>query len=151
MNIDPRIEEHVREAYRAVIAKDGDRMVRAFRGLGEVEAATMAAYGVFVCGYVVNDVLRDGVTEGRLRDLATKIVHSESDWIDLGSAEAVAHLLGAASRGDTSFAGVPREDVIGSIFVCGGYLLGVYRSEGKEWWDYLDVIWEELLASPEPT
>jgi hypothetical protein len=150
MQIDPRIEEQVREAYRGVIAEDGDRMVAVFRDLSEDDARTAVAYGVFVAGYIVNDVFRDGATEAELRELATKIIASESDWINLGRPDTVARLLAAASKGDTTFPGVPPEDVIGHTFVSGGYLLGVYRRKDQHWWDYLNEIWEALLAAPDP-
>lgn len=150
MDIDPVVEERVREAYRAVIAKDGDRLVAAFYGLTEGQAALAVAYGLFVCGFVVNDAYPDGPTDADFRDLAAKIIQSESDWIRLGETDALGRLLVAAAKGDTAFTGVPKDDVIGHIFVSGGYLLGVYAEEGQEWWDYLNEIWEELLAAPDP-
>lgn len=150
MEIDPRVEEHVREAYRGVIARDGDRMVAAFRGLDPDDAATAVAYGVFVLGYIVNDVFRNGATEADLLMLAEKIVESESDWIRLRSASDVAGVLRSAAAGDVTFPGVPPTDVIGHAFVAGGYLLGVYRRADQEWWNYLEEIWEVLLAAPGP-
>ncbi|MEV6304956.1 hypothetical protein AB0M02_36475 [Actinoplanes sp. NPDC051861] len=150
MEIDPRIEEHVREAYRGVIARDGDRMVAAFRGLNTQDSATAVSYAVFVLGYVVNDVFRDGATGDELLDLAQKIVKSESDWIKLHSAEDLAAVLRSAAVGDVTFPGVPPGDVIGHVLVAGGYLLGVYRHEDQEWWNYLDEVWGALLAAPGP-
>jgi hypothetical protein len=150
MQIDEHVEEAVREAYRAVIAKDGPRLVNAFRDLSEDDARTAVAYGLFVCGFVVKDVLRDGITEQNLDQLAAAIIASESAWVDLGSAEDLAALLRAAATGDTSFAEVrDRQDVVGKIFVCGGYLLTSYRRDDQHWWDYLDEIWAALEAAPE--
>jgi hypothetical protein len=151
MHIDARIEEQVREAFRAVIAKDGDRLVAALRDLSTEDFATAVAYGLFVLGYVVNDVFRAGPSEDELRSMARKIIHGVSEWVDLGSEDEVARLLAAAANGDASFPGVPREDIVGIVFVSGGYLLGVYRRSNEHWWDYLNEIWQELLAAPDPT
>ncbi|MCA2216782.1 hypothetical protein [Jidongwangia harbinensis] len=148
MEIDPRIEEHVREAYRGIIGRDGDRMVAAFHGLGADDAAKAVAYGVFVLGYIVNDVFRNGATDADLRQLAGKIIESESDWINLRGADDVAGVLRSAATGEVTFPGVPPADVIGHVFVAGGYLLGVYRRADQEWWDYLDEIWAVLLTLP---
>lgn len=127
------------ESYRGVVARDGDRMVGAFHDLDDEDWQQAIALGVFVAGFIVNDVHRDGGTEEQLRELATKIVESESGWIDL-EAETVARFLAAAATGDTSFSGVPREDIIGHTFVSGGHLLATYRLEGQDWWSYLDEI-----------
>ena len=150
MEIDPRIEEHVREAYRGVIARDGDRMVAAFRDLNAEDSAKAVAYGVFVLGYIVNDVFRDGASDTDLQTLAAKIIKSESDWINLNSADNLARVLRSAAVADVTFPGVPRGDVIGHVFAAGGYLLGVYRRADEEWWNYLDEIWAALLAAPDP-
>jgi hypothetical protein len=151
MRIDESVEEIVREAYRAVIGKDGDRLVGAFRSGSEDQARSAVAYGVFVAGYVINDVLRERVTDTQLLELAENIIESEADWVDLGDPVDLAKMLASATRGDLSFEGVvPREDVIGNIFVSGGYLLTSYRNDDQHWWDYLNEIWAALEATPEP-
>ncbi len=151
MRIDPRVEEHVREAYRGVIAKNGDRMVAAFRDLNADDSATAVAYGMVVVGTVVNDAFPDGPTETELLGMARKIVDEEGDWIDLGDPHEIARLLSAAARGDTTFPGTNKADVVGHLFVSGGHLLGVYRDEGQNWWNYLEEIWHAVEAAPEPT
>jgi len=150
VRIDERVEEIVREAYRAVIAKDGDRLVAAFRGVSEEDAQTAVRYGVFVAGFIVNDVLRKGAREGELTELAQRIVASEEDWVDLGSVQDLASLLGGAARGDLAYGGVPSENVIGNIFISGGFLLTSFRLKEQRWWDYLNEIWSAAEAAPEP-
>jgi hypothetical protein len=149
MRVDERIEEIVREAYRAVIAKDGDRLVSTFRGLEEEDARKAVAYGIFVCGYIVNDVFRDGAKEQELRELATKIIASEADWVDVGSPDEVAGVLGAAAKGESPFGNVPPQDAIGTVFVCGGFMLTSFRLKREHWWDYLDEIWAAAESMPE--
>jgi hypothetical protein len=150
MQIDERIEEKVREAYRGVVARDGDRVTAAFRDLGEDDSKAAVGLGLFACGYIVNDVYPDGPTEADLRELARQVVKAESSWIDLGNIDAVANFLGVAAKGDTSFSGVRAEDVTGLTFVCGGHLLATYREKDKHWWDYLDAIWAAAESASDP-
>ena len=149
MQIDPEVERHVREAFGAVMAKDGARLVAAFQGLDRDQSLEAATYGIFVVGFIVNDVFRDGWTAEQLRNLAAKIVDSEKDWINLGDVGDVANLLDAAGKSNLDFPDVPREDVLGNLFVCGGYLLTSFRLDGQDWWQYLDEVWEAALAAPE--
>jgi hypothetical protein len=147
MQIDETIEGHVREAYSAVVGRDGDRMVRAFEGLTEDARRNAIALGAFVCGFIINDAYPQGPTDADLLNTAKDIVEEESGWIDLGSAESVAAFLGAVARGDTSFPGVPKEDIVGHIFVCGGHLLATRREENQRWWEYLNEIWASAEAA----
>lgn len=147
MDIEPQIEEHVREAYRAVIGKDGNRLVEAFRGLGDDDFRTAVHYGVLVIASVLNG-LPGGWTDAQLREVAGRLVGSESDWVDLGAPGDVAAVLTAAAKGDLRFPGAPSQDLVGTIFVAGGYLLTSYRADGQTWWEHLDDVWAALLAAP---
>lgn len=148
MHVDPEIEQHVRDAFAAVIGRDGERFAAAFEGLDRDQSVAAATYGVVVVGYVVNSLFREGYADQQLRDLAARIVDGEKEWADL-DLDTVVRLLGSASAGDLKFPGVPREDVLGYLFVCGGYLLGIHRREGQEWWEYLDQIWAVTAAVSE--
>lgn len=151
MKIDERIEECVREAFAAAIAKEGDRMVGALKPLSEQDARTSIGYAVFVCGHVTGALFLEGPTQDDLVTMAQRIIDSEGDWVNLGDAENVAHFLGAAARGDTSFPNVKRDDIIGYAFVCGAYLLTSYRRDGQTWWTHLDEVWEAAQALPDPS
>jgi hypothetical protein len=150
MQIDEQIEEHVREAYRGVAAEDGARIARAFEGLSPDDAATTLGYGLFVMGFVINDVLRKGATDADLDGIAQRAIETVSGWVDLGDKAAVVALLSAASKGDGSVPGVPPEDVLGNTFVLGGYLLQAYRLDSQHWWEYLDDIWAQAQATQAP-
>ncbi|MET8309741.1 hypothetical protein [Micromonospora sp. NPDC005173] len=147
MRVDERVEEAVREAYRAVIAKDGDRLASALAGLNEHEAQRAVRYAVFVVGFIVNDVFRNGATEAELSGLADKIIASESSWIELGPREDLASLLSAAAGGDVTATSTARADVVGNTFVVGGFLLTSFRLDDQRWWDYLDEIWAAMEAA----
>jgi hypothetical protein len=148
MKISERIEQRVRNAFGAVIDRDGDRMVTASEGLSEPDAATALRMALYVVGFVVNDIYRDGASEGQLLTVARQIVDTEADWVQLDPADIIARILGAASKGDMSLGGVREEDLAGNVFVSGGHLLGAFSLEGQPWWKYLNEIWAALGAEP---
>lgn len=151
MRIPENIEERVREAYRGVVARDGDRVSNALRGLNKDQSRKAVALAYFVCGYIVKDIFIEEPTYEDLCEMAEDIVKDESNWINLGDKETVAVFLRAAAAGDTSFTGLKPEDFVGFTFVCGGHLLATYRGEGQQWWEYLDEIWAAVESLPEPS
>lgn len=151
MRIDERIEGQVRKAFSAVVGKDGDEMVAAIRDLGEDDAQAAVGYALFVVGYIVNDAFPNGPTEPDLRSIADDVITGVSDWVRIGTVDTVATFLRAAGAGDTTFRGITQDDLPGTAFVCGGYLLARYRREDQRWWEYLNEIWAAAEAAPEPT
>jgi hypothetical protein len=151
MRIDERVEARVRESYSAVVGRDADRMVAAFEGLDPAGSVQAIQLGVFVVGFIMKDCFHDGPTEADVREVAHEVIDAVKDWIDLGEADEVATFLLSASRADMIFPGVPKEDVVGLTFVCGGYLLASRSRETQRWYEYLDEIWGVLEATPEPT
>lgn len=151
MQIDERIEERVRHAYDAVAMEDGQILTQAFEGLSPDDMATALGYGLFVVGFIINDVLRDGASDADLAGIAQRAIESESSWVELGPVDSLVALLRAASKGETSIPGVPREDLVGFTFLLGGYLLQSYRLDNQHWWEYLDDIWAQAQSMPEPS
>lgn len=149
MQIDEKIEEHVREAYSAVVGRDGNQMAQAFDGLNKDDRNTALALGLFVCEYALNDTYPDGPTESDLLDLAREIVEEESSWINLGTPGDLATFLKSVARGDTSASQVREGDIAGHTFVCGGHLLATRRLKNQRWWEYLDEIWAAAQSMPE--
>lgn len=150
MQIDQAVEAKVREAFSRVIAQDRKGMITALDGLSERDTATALSYAVIVCGYIANNVYPDGVTTETSKELAASAVADLAGWVDLGSKETVGRFLEAAAKGDTTFTGFPKEDLLGHAFVVGGYLLATCRDEGQEWYEYLDEIWNTAEAVPDP-
>jgi hypothetical protein len=151
MQIDERIEERVRRAYDAVAIEDGQILTQAFEGLSPEDMAKALNYGLFVVGFITNDVLRNGASDADLAGIAERAIESESSWIELGPKDALVALLRAASKGDTPVPGVPPEDLAGFTFVLGGYLLQSYRLDNQNWWEYLDDIWAQAQTMPDPS
>lgn len=149
MRIDERIEESVRKAFSAVVAKDGDTMVKTILALGEKDAETAVRYALYVVGYVVNNAHPHGATNADLRAMASDLADGVADWVNVGDTDTVASFLRSAASGDTTFEGIPAEDVPGTAFVCGGYLLARYRLEDQRWWEYLNEVWEAAEAAPD--
>lgn len=149
MRIDERIEDHVRNAFSAVIARDGRKMVDALRGLDETDSRIALGLALYVCGFVVNDVYRDGATEHEVRELAEQITRSEANWVTLDPDE-VTTLLTAAATGDGTFGGLARKDVPALAFISGGHLVGAFSHDDQPWYEYLDEIWAAFEAQPQP-
>ncbi len=149
MKIDERIEGHVREAFSAVVGRDGDRMAAAFNGLNEKDSQQALGLGLTVCEFVLNDAFGDSPSDDELLIEARDIVESESAWVDLGAPEQVAVFLRSVAHGDTTFAGMRGKDVLGLAFVCGGHLLATRSLEDQKWWEYLNEIWAAVEAGPE--
>jgi hypothetical protein len=148
MQVSEQVIDRARQAFSAVIGRDGDAMVAALQGLSEDDSAALVGLALFVCGFVAKDVYRDGPTEDEYRALARQIVDTESSWVQL-NVDTVARLLRAAAEADLSLGGVPREDIAGNAFVAGGHLLGAFSLDGQTWWRYLDEILTEMKTSPE--
>jgi hypothetical protein len=146
VHIDAAIEERVRAALGAVIDRDGDGMVSALAGLTSNETRHALGLGLFVVGYVVNNIHPDGVTEAEIASLAQQVTESESDWISLNP-ESVRLLLTAGAKGDATLRGIDPNDALGLTFVVGGHLLAAYRAEPERWFEYLDEIWAALSAA----
>jgi hypothetical protein len=149
MRIDEGIEQHVRDAFGSAVNEDGDRLVESLKGLNQTDTLRALGLGLFAVGFVVNDIFRDGATDEELLDLAQQIVEEEASWVTLDE-NAIVPLLRAAATSDISLPGVNKEDAVFLTFVCGGHLLAAFREDGQHWYDYLDEIWAQLLAAPDP-
>src|SRR5262249_5590323 len=119
-------------------------------GLGDKDFRRCVGYGLLVVRCAVFDIYPSGPTDENLRELAKKIVEKEADWVDLGDVERTARFLGAVAQDDPSFGGLDPDELMLLTFVCGGHLLSRYRLEDQRWWDYLNEIWDKVLAMPEP-
>jgi hypothetical protein len=149
MRIDERVEGRLRECYSGAIAKDSDRISAALAGITKDDTTRLLGLGLFVVGFVVKDVLREDLTDERIRELAEKIVTKQADWMELGDPSEVAAFLKAAATGDRQLAGLGGEDITGLVIICGAHLLNYYRLDGQRWFQYLDEIWANLEGTPE--
>lgn len=149
MKVNEQVESALRKAYSAAIAKNADGVTDALAGLTNAQSMELLGLGLYVAGYVVNDIHRDGVTDDKVRALATEIVNDESGWINLGEVDEVARFLRAAAQGDVDTINrLAPEDVTGLVIVAGAHLLAHYRQEGERWYAYYDVILDNYDATP---
>jgi hypothetical protein len=146
MQIDERIERHVREALAAAVGEERDRFEAALDGLSDEDGPTAWQYAAFAVGYVINDI---EAADDDLGGIADRTVAATKGWIDIGGKDQVRALLKAASVGDANLPGVPPEKVVNMTFVVASYLLQAYRADDEEWWDYLSTVWEAAAATPE--
>jgi hypothetical protein len=147
MQIDENIERHVRAAFSAVIGQKPDDLKAALKGLSPADLQTGVTYAIYVCGYVVLEVLDGEVVEDGIAELARDIVEGNKIWTDLDDVSVIASFLKAAAAGNINFPGVPEEDAAGLAFVAGGYLLTRYRHDGQRWFEHLDDVWNAALAA----
>lgn len=149
MRVDDGVEKRLREAYSGAIGKDADRISRTLVGITNEETVTFVGLGLYVAGFIVNDIYPDGPTDDDVRELAAQIIEGESGWMDLGDDDTVARFLKAAATGDTTLGGLGGDDLMGHAIVCGGHLLSHYRLAGQRWYQYLDEIWAIAEAAPD--
>jgi hypothetical protein len=150
MQIDPEVEAHLREAYSAVIGRDGNRMAAAFAGLDAKQGEEALRLSLFVVAFIARDVYRQGPTDDDLVVLADQVAESETNWVRIDRGQ-VAELLRVAITGRSPSEVLPPNDVPPLAVVVGGHLLGAFSLDGQTWWQYLEDIWEHVLAAPEPS
>jgi hypothetical protein len=141
MPVNSQVEERMRKAYSGAVAKDSDIVARALDGISKADTGTLIAMGLYVVGFIANDIYRDGPTDEEYQELAVKISDKESDWIDLNR-DSVAGFLKVAATGDATLGGLDGEDLTGLAIVCGAHLLSYYRLDDQRWYQYLDEIWD---------
>lgn len=165
MEIPRHVEMKVRNAFGAVINENWDGVAEALKGLEPEEGAVALGLAVYACGYVVDDIYLNTAKSGdgapsfeELRDLASGIVNvlAERGAGVIGEVEEVAMFLALAwerLRDDPepdpdSLKGLDPRSVIYLAFMCGGYLLAVFRRDDQDehWWEYLDRIWAHALV-----
>ena len=140
MKTPPQAEEKLIEVFTGVVAKDSDRVGAAIRAFNEEELKTATATALFICGYVVNDVFRDGPTPENLHEMAEQIIEDLTDLVNLGEVDDVAKFLDLTARGSESLEGLSPMEVLFLAFPCAGYLLAAFSLEDQRWWEYLDEI-----------
>jgi hypothetical protein len=148
MRLDRQVEERLRKAYSAAIGKDTVGVTAALAGITNEDSRKLLGIGLYVTGYIVNDMNRDGLRDDSVRRLAAEIVDGERDWIDLGDADHVVRFLTAAATDDLDEINrLGPEDVTALTIVAGAHLLAHYRQPGERWYRYLDAILDTYEAA----
>jgi hypothetical protein len=147
MQIDEEIERRVRAAFEAVVAHNPADLKVPLSRLSASDLQIAVSYAIYVCGYVVADVLDGELSEDGLAEMAQYAVQDSKDWFDLGEPNTVASFLRAAGSGEVSSPAVPDQEVPGYSFVVGGYLLSHFCADDQLWYEYLDEIWNAALTA----
>ena len=138
-----RAEAAMREAFSAVIGRDGDAMVSVISKLGDREANAALNLARLVSREVVVDVSDGQPTDDQFRTVAGQIADSES-WADL-DADGVETYLKELYRGQQPTTGTA--ELVGMAYVVGGFLLAAYAGSDREWWAYLDEILDRIVPA----
>lgn len=162
MRVDPSIEAPLRSALRDVINENPEAAGQNLAPLNPDQLTQALYYSWFAIGYVVVDVYGDtdgnwqredpGLRSGS-QELAQRLIRDVSPWFELGSGGDVAVFIEACVTGEMGRAipeGVNVEQLPQLSVISAGYLLDRYRPEGKEWFEYLDQIWNFAEQQPAP-
>lgn len=153
MQINEHVEQHLRDAYAGAVGEDLVRMLEPILDLSPEDGGTALSYALFVISYIVHDVAegegKQTPTDGDLEGVAERAEQASAGWAELDRDKVLA-LLRSCARNEMP-SGIPPEDVLRYSVFLGSYLLQSYRADDEKWWDYLDLIWNTLLAVPETT
>jgi hypothetical protein len=138
VQIDPQIEQQMRNALAAAIKKDAALFDEATAPLGKpADRATVAKILLLVGTHVLLDMY-GGVlpTDDQIHALAAAIAPEEA-WSTLTESEIYDYL--SLLRGDASREIDPTVGLV-LIFAVTGSLLSGGRPKDQRWWEYLDRI-----------
>lgn len=143
VRIDSAVETELRYAFGHLIDEDPEGAWQRLRTLDEGQVALAVSYSWYVISYVIEDVFKERTDEGASL-IADKIVADISPWYDVGSPDDVYQVLRACVTGAIAEELPPGtdENSIGPLSVIlGSHLLAHCYPKGKEWFEYLDLIW----------
>ncbi|MQA01693.1 MAG: hypothetical protein GEV07_02800 [Streptosporangiales bacterium] len=149
MSIDPAIEGPTRKLFghalraefedfqKTLMALDGEKLTSAMQ-----LAANIAAVAVIdACG-------GESPSDSDLREVAATISEAE-DRYSLTVDELHTYLAKGVFGGEALDQYFAPDDVVRLPFVLAAGVLGAYRDEGEDWWEYLDQIEAAIEAAPE--
>ena len=139
--IDPKIEKPTRTMLGHAIRHELDELANVIRTLGDETLARGASLCVFVSAYIAVDVSERWPTDADLREIAKHAAQSVTR-LDITEQEIYEYLslvaLGSEKLDDVFSA----EGIVTVPLYATANLLLKFGPEEKEWWEYLDQIWE---------
>jgi hypothetical protein len=141
MVIDPKVEKTARSLLGHAIRQDLDELAGIIGGTGDETLAACIPLYVLASAYIAVDVSGRWPTDADLRDIASRAAKSATR-LDISEQEIHAYLSRVALGSqrldevftDQGLATVP-------LYATANLLLS-FGPQDKEWWEYLDQIWD---------
>jgi hypothetical protein len=150
MKIDKSVEVAVREAFAAAVAQEPERFEAALAALsagGDTFAGEAVDLALAVDATALFTVHGGQWPDGEQVSAVAQSFSESEQWAQVEPDVAVKFLTALANQTPVLDV-LALEDVVGTVFVVGGWLLSGYLPEGKDWTDYLDEILAGLESAP---
>jgi hypothetical protein len=146
MVIDPKVEQPARTMLGHAIRHELDEIADMIGRLGGERFAACIPLWIFASAYVAVDVSGRWPSDADLREIAARAAKSATR-LDIGEQE-IYEYLSRVALGSQRLDEVFSDEGIGTIplFATANLLLK-FGPEEKEWWEYLDQIWDAAEAA----
>jgi hypothetical protein len=141
MVIDPKVEQPTRTMLGHAIRHELDELANVIRAVGSEMFAACVPLWVFASAYIAIDVSGRWPTDADMRDIAARAAKSATR-LDISEQE-IYEYLSRVALGSQRLDEVFSEEGVATIplFATANLLLK-FGPEEKEWWEYLDQIWD---------
>lgn len=141
MAIDPKAEQACRTMLGHAIRHELDELADDLRTAGDQGFAACIPLWVFASAYVALDVSGRWPTDADLHEIAARAAASATR-LDISEQEIYEYLSGVA-LGSRRLDELFTDEGVGTIpLYATANLLSKFRPQEKEWWEYLDQIWD---------
>jgi hypothetical protein len=146
MVIDPKVEQPTRTMLGHAIRHELDELAGVIRILGDEKFAACVPLWVFASAYIAVDVSGRWPADADLREIAARAAKSATR-LDISEQE-IHEYLSRVALGSQRLDEVFSDEGIGTIpLFATANLLSKFSPEDKEWWEYLDQIWDAADAA----
>lgn len=146
MIVDPKIEQQARQMLGHAIRHELDDLAALIRTMGDKAFLAAIDLCVFAAGYIAIDVCEQWPTEADLRELARRAEQSVTR-LDI-TKEQIYELMSRVALGNEMLNDVFDVQGVGTVpLYTTANLLLKFGPREKEWWEYLDQIWNAVEAT----
>jgi hypothetical protein len=152
MKVDKDVERAVRRALAGAVAGEAERFDSAVMAIASVgdDFANASLDLVFAIDsaalFSIHEAQRPD--DEQLRLLSEEFTSQEAEWADIDARTTLAYLTALADA-KSPLEVLPIKEVMFAAFAIGGWLLSAFIPDDAEWTDFLDVILDKLVATPE--
>lgn len=141
MVIDPKAERSARTMLGHAIRHELDELADVIGGLDDEKFAACVPLWVFASAYIAIDVSGRWPTNADLRDIAARAAKSLTR-LDISDQE-IYEFLSRVALGNQRLDEVFSQEGVATIpLYATANLLSKFSPEKKDWWEYLDQIWD---------